>query len=298
MPRPLRIEFPGALYHVFSRGNDKRDIFRTDEDRELFLAALGEACERFGVRIHSYCLMTNHYHLLLETPEANLSQFMKLFLGVYTIRFNRTHKRVGHLFQGRYRAHLVDKDDYFLQVSRYIHLNPVSAGMKDLPEAYPWSSLKYFTNGQKAPNFLQKDLILGQFKSSKEYIDFIREGIGKEAPLAIRKPLGGVFIASKGYVDSFRKKLVSDRRDFRRKECLEIPLDLLLELLEFERPDIHPYVLWKLGRRNQTEIARLVSKTQSAVSHSVKRTQGRLVKDPSLKRQITGIEAALSCFMD
>ena len=129
MARPIRIEYPGAFYHVISRGNERRAVFRGDNDYELFLNTLGEASDRFDVLIHAYCLMPNHLHLLIQTKDSNLSQFMKRLLGVYTIRFNRRHKRYGHLFQGRYKAYLLDQDSYFLELSRYIHLNPVKANI-------------------------------------------------------------------------------------------------------------------------------------------------------------------------
>ena len=125
MPRPLRLEFPGACYHVLSRGNERKAIFREGVDYEIFLGLLKDCADRFDLLVHAWCLMPNHFHLLLETKDSNLSQAMKRLLGVYTMRFNSKHHRRGHLFQGRYKAFLVDKDNYFLELSRYIHLNPV-----------------------------------------------------------------------------------------------------------------------------------------------------------------------------
>ncbi len=125
MSRPLRLEYAGALYHVTSRGNERKPIYLEDDDFELFLECLAGVCERFNWVIHSYCLMTNHYHLLVETPDGNLSKGMRQLNGVFTQDFNRRHKRVGHLFQGRYKAILVDKESYLLELCRYIVLNPV-----------------------------------------------------------------------------------------------------------------------------------------------------------------------------
>ncbi len=130
MARPLRIEFAGALYHVTSRGNGREDIYLDDEDRELFMLVLDECCELFNWSIYSWCQMTNHYHLLIETPDANLSQGMRYLNGVYTQRFNRKHSRGGYVFQGRYKAILVDKNEYLQELSRYIVLNPVRAEME------------------------------------------------------------------------------------------------------------------------------------------------------------------------
>lgn len=138
MGRPLRIEYPGAFYHVTSRGNEKKEVFKSQKDREKFLSYLESATERYGAAIHVYCLMSNHYHLLVETPEGNLSQIMRHINGAYTNYFNTKRQRAGHLFQGRYKAILVEKDAYSLELSRYIHLNPVRAGMVQLPEDYRW----------------------------------------------------------------------------------------------------------------------------------------------------------------
>ena len=142
MARPLRIEFPGALYHVTARGNARAPIFLEDADRQLLLATLGDAHERHGWLCHAYCLMPNHYHLLLGTPEANLSQGMRQLNGLYTQRFNRRHDRVGHVFQGRFKGILVERGAHLLELARYIVLNPVRAGIVACAEAYRWSSLR------------------------------------------------------------------------------------------------------------------------------------------------------------
>lgn len=140
MGRPLRIQYPGASYHITSRGNEKREIFRSNGDRGKFLSYLKSAHERYGGMIHVYCLMNNHYHLLLETPRGNLSQILHHINGAYTIYFNIKRRRSGHLFQGRYKAILLEKDAYCQELSRYIHLNPARAGLVNTLSAYPWSS--------------------------------------------------------------------------------------------------------------------------------------------------------------
>ena len=136
MTRAWRIEYEGALYHVFSRGNEKQNIVIDDDDRELFLATAGEMVERFAIDLFAYVLMDNHYHLLLETPSGNLSQIMRHINGAYTTYFNAKRARAGHLFQGRYKSILVDIDEYAQELSRYIHLNPVRAKMVEIPEQY------------------------------------------------------------------------------------------------------------------------------------------------------------------
>jgi len=142
MSRPLRIEFPGAFYHVTSRGNERKAIFYSDGDRLIFSDVLADVCRRFNWIVHAYCQMDNHYHLLVETPDGNLSKGMRHLNGVYTQRFNRKQNRIGHVFQGRYKAILVDKDSYLLELARYIVLNPVRARMLRSAEDWPWSSYR------------------------------------------------------------------------------------------------------------------------------------------------------------
>jgi putative transposase len=148
--RPLRIEFPGALYHVTSRGNAREAIVRDDADRQMWLAVLGEVLSRGHWLCHAYCLMDNHYHLLVETPEADLSYGMRQLNGVYTQRFNRQHGRVGHVFQGRFKAILVERDSYLLELSRYIVLNPVRARMVTHPKRYPCTGMAHHRLGAES----------------------------------------------------------------------------------------------------------------------------------------------------
>ena len=140
MARPLRIEFAGALYHVTARGNAQAAIYADDTDRQQFLSLLQNTVDRLDWYCHAYCLMGNHYHFVLHTREANLSRLMRHINGVYTQAFNRRHGKVGHLFQGRFKAILVDRDAYLLEVCRYVELNPVRADMVAEPAAWPWSS--------------------------------------------------------------------------------------------------------------------------------------------------------------
>jgi putative transposase len=140
MARPLRIEYPGAHYHVMSRGNERRPIVRDDADREKRLDWLRRTIETYGWRLHAFTLMNNHDHLFVETPEAKLSAGMQFFNGAYTSYFNRRYRRAGHLLQGRYKAQLVEEEGYYLEVSRYIHLNAVRACCVERPEQYRWSS--------------------------------------------------------------------------------------------------------------------------------------------------------------
>ena len=184
MSRPLRLEFSGALYHVTSRGNERKAIYLEDSDFEIFLNLLNTVCSRYNWVIHAYCLMDNHYHLLVETLDANLSKGMRQLNGVFTQSINRKHGRVGHLFQGRYKAILVDKDAYLLELCRYIVLNPVRAKMVDTPDEWLWSSWHCMVGKQASPNWLATDALLNYFDKDRsvaiaEYIHFVEEGVNK-----------------------------------------------------------------------------------------------------------------------
>ena len=163
MARPLRIEFPGAIYHVTSRGNERKDIFRSDTDRNLFLTILARTIGRMQWHCHAYCLMGNHYHLVLETPQANLSRGMRQLNGCYTQSINRQRQRVGHLFQGRYKAILIERESYLLTVLRYVVLNPVRARMVARPQEWPWSNHAATGGWAPAPHWLETDWVLSEF---------------------------------------------------------------------------------------------------------------------------------------
>jgi putative transposase len=184
MARPLRIEFAGALYHITSRGDRREAIYEDDVDRDAFLNVLAEVVDRFNWICHAFCLMTNHYHLVVETVEGNLSRGMRQLNGMYTQGSNRRHHRVGHLFQGRYKGLLVDKDAYLLELSRYVVLNPVRAGMVESPEQWPWSSYRAMMGQAPVPKWLAVDGLLSQFGANREgarrhYQKFVLNGVGK-----------------------------------------------------------------------------------------------------------------------
>ena len=183
MARPLRIEISGGLYHVTSRGDRRENIYIDDRDREYWLELFGLVCERFNWVCHAYCLMDNHYHIAVETVEGNLSKGMRQLNGVYTQYVNRTHDRVGHVFQGRYKAILVEKDSYLLELSRYIVLNPVRARRVKMVGRWPWSSYHAMVGDESCPPWLQVNWLLGHFgKQRKRAIgeshSRIIEGIG------------------------------------------------------------------------------------------------------------------------
>jgi REP element-mobilizing transposase RayT len=189
MTRPLRLEFSGALYHVTSRGDRRALIYLDDTDRAFWMQALAEVCQRFHFVVHSFCQMGNHYHLLLETDDANLSQGMRQLNGMYSQYFNRRHDMVGHVFQGRYTAILVQKESYLLELARYIVLNPVRANVVALPEDWPWSSYRLMTGTVPPPSWLNIQGLLAQLGTCQAdaiaaYRAFVQAGIGKTSPLA------------------------------------------------------------------------------------------------------------------
>jgi REP element-mobilizing transposase RayT len=195
------LEFAGALYHLTARGNARADIFADDEDRRLFLELLAQEISQQGWRCYAYCLMGNHYHLLIETPEPNLVAGMRRFNGIYTQAFNRRHGRVGHLFQGRYKSILVDKDRYGLELSRYIVLNPVRARMVRRPELWAWSSYRATAGQVPAPAWLDADWVLGQLggrNAAVAYQRFVREGMDQGSPWD--KLSGQIWLGDKAFL--------------------------------------------------------------------------------------------------
>ena len=199
------MEYEGAVYHVTSRGNAREDIFLDNRDRSRFLEMLGDVVARYGWICHAYCLMTNHYHLLIETPEANLSRGMHLLNGVYTQWFNRRHKRVGHLLQGRFKAILVEKESHLLELARYIVLNPVRAKMVRSVRDWPWDSYRATSGQSDVPEFLTVDWVLSQFdpertRAVRAYRHFVHQG--KEVDVW-EELQAGMFLGT----DAFMKQL-------------------------------------------------------------------------------------------
>ena len=214
MARPLRIEFAGALYHVTSRGNEKNAIYQDDEDREQFLETLTEVCTRFNWIIHAYCLMDNHYHLLVETPESNLSLGMRQLNGVYTQRYNRKHGRVGHVFQGRFKSIIVQKESYLLELARYIVLNPVRAKMVRTAKQWPWSSYRATVGLASPTGGLNTDWLLAGFAKRKSvaierYKAFVAEG--KKQPSPWETLTNQVFLGTEQFIKDVKKHIPHDK---------------------------------------------------------------------------------------
>jgi putative transposase len=221
MARKPRISYPGALHHVIVRGNHKEEIFLYDRDRKKFIALLEEYHERYLFKCYAYSLMPNHIHLLIEEGDIPLAKIMQGINQSYTQYFNTRYEKVGHLFQGRYKPILVDKERYLLVVVRYIHLNPMRALLVKRPEDYRWSSHRIYISSEEE-SFIDKDFVLSLFGNTRKeavqrYITFIYEGIGQKASPEFES---GNFLADDEFIENVIKK-----NDYCCKEKAEVSLD-------------------------------------------------------------------------
>jgi len=312
MGRPLRIEYPGAFYHVTSRGNERRAIFLTQKNYERMIGYLKSATERYGAQVHCFCLMSNHYHLLLETPRGNLRQILHHLNTSYSKYFNAKTGRAGHLFQGRYRAILVDKDHYAMELSRYIHLNPVRAHLVKDPLLYPWSSYKDYVGDRKGWNWVKTEWILGQIsrdekRARKEYRKFIREISGKAVRDPLEQVVSSTILGSEEFVDWVRENWVEKRayhRDIPSLRRLSKWPSLLSIRTEAEslfgrRADesrrVALYLSHRLSGRSLGEIGRYFGGIgPSAVSQNTRRLEERLGGDAELLEKVNRLKRILS----
>lgn len=224
MSRPLRIEFPGAVYHVTSRGDRREPIYRDDEDRETHLAIIAQAMGRFDAQVLAYCLMGNHYHLVLQTRQANLSRLMRHVNGVYTQAFNRRHAQGGHLFQGRFKAILVDRDAYLVALCRYVERNPVAAGLAAEVREWPWSSCRAHIGEAGVPAWLDSDGLLGQVlgrpvatqadrrKAARKYAGLVEEETADAASFWQEALRGQIFLGDEAFVASTQARVAPTLR--------------------------------------------------------------------------------------
>lgn len=234
MARPLRLEFAGALYHVTSRGDRRALIYLDDTDRAFWMQVLADVCARFHFVVHSFCQMGNHYHLLLETEQANLSRGMHQLNGIYSNYFNRRHDGVGHVFQGRYKAILVQKESYLLELARYIVLNPVRENIVAEPGDWPWSSYRLITANAPPPSWQSAQWILDKFNVSRAeaieaYRAFVHAGVGKTTPLDHAH--GKLILGDEGFVARFQMPVVVRAKGISRehRSAIAKPLQAYLE---------------------------------------------------------------------
>jgi putative transposase len=255
MARPLRIEFPGAVYHVTSRGNEKRSIFKNDRDRKTFLAFLGETAERFGWSITAWVLMTNHLHLVLQTPEPNLSRGMHWLNGSYAGWFNHEHKRWGHLFGGRFKAFLVEKETYFTEVLRYVVLNPVRAGLATAPENYRWSSYRSTAGLDAAPDWLDVNAALTPFAPDTQlaqtyYREFVAAKVGSDDCLW-DELINGIYLGTEPWAKKMRTVVETKPRS-----------------------TDHPRLQRTVGRPKMHEVVAAVARAANVAASAIRETRG------------------------
>jgi len=321
MARAWRIEFEGALYHIFSRGNERRDIFFGGEDRQRFLDTLGEMAQRFDIDVCAYVLMDNHYHLLLRTARAHLSRAMQ-WLGVtYTNRFNARHSRSGHLFQGRFKSMLVQNDAYLLHVSYYIHRNPLRAKVVERLADYRWSSYRTYAYGQKASEWLNTERILSQLVNVSDPHKAYRENIQKYAKEESRlweNLRHGFILGDKRFVNEIKRKYLPEtaHREIPQQGLLikEVALGPVLEktarflgcdLNEFKSAarissnrvldrDLLLYAVWQLGVQTNSQLGEVFGMSGSAVSKRMAIMKSKAADDESIRRRLSKIKAIVA----
>ena len=332
MARQLRVEYPGAIYHVTVRLNGKEGLFKTDGDRKYLLTRMGEATERYQVRIYLFCLMSNHFHLVVETPRGNLNGFMHGILTGYGVYFNWVHNRHGHVTQGRYGARLVSGDEYFLKLSRYVHLNPVKvAALADMARAekvgylrgYRWSSYPAYIGKSPRNEFVDYDPMLSLMGGGKKtwpgkYRAFVEGGLEAVDDEFLgeieRSPRSIGNEKFREWVDAYYRDLLEQRgvqEDVSfRQTGRDLDTDLILksvaksagtgqESLLARRRDstwraVASWMLCKYGDRTQREVAAILgAKTGVAISCQMKKLRHRLAADTELRSQVDKIEKAL-----
>lgn len=232
MARQIRVSFPGGIYHITSRGNKRQDIFLSDEDRSTFLDTLESIIEHYNWICHSYCLMDNHYHLMIETIDANLSAGMQRLNGLYSQKFNKKHNTVGHVFQGRFKSIVVERESYLLELCRYIVLNPVRAKLVSHPKDYTWSSFRAILGLEKCPSWLSVKWILSQFDNKlvlarTRYHDFVVDGIHENNNQDNFK--NAFILGSEQFLEKIKEYEIVDK---------EVPIKQLLHL----RPDLQKII--------------------------------------------------------
>jgi putative transposase len=317
MARPLRIEYAGALYHVISRGNEQRPIVTDDADRRRRLDWLRRTVETYGWRLHAFALMSNHEHLFVETPEPNLSAGMQYLNGSYTGYFNRRFARCGHLFQGRFKAHLIDEQGYFQVLSRYIHLNPVRAGIVNHPHEYPWSSYAGYLRAAETLDWVTYERVLRDFgpgtvaSCRRRYRQYVEAGVEEPPSSPLVNAVEGLIVGSEDFIERIRS-LLSQRATDPAVPALEHlrvrpPMEKIAALVlgQFGLASEH----WIAGRRSDsggramtaylcrrygyrcTEIAaRLGFAGPSSVTRCVRRVEAKM---PEFRRPLRQIEQQL-----
>ncbi len=301
MSRPVRIEIPGGLYHVMSRGNDRRGIVRDDADREKRLEWLRRTVETYGWLLHAFVVMTNHDHLFVQTPLPNLSAGMQYYNGSYSSYFNRRHRRCGHLFQGRFKAHIVETEGHYLELSRYIHLNPVRSPLATKPEDWPWSSYRGYHRASQTLEWVTYAAVLREFgrdqvKARTAYRKFVRAGMDNPPMAPWSDAVHGLIVGSEAFVDKMRRVLYDEPSDpaipqlakLRSQPSLERIISTTADVFKADEAQWSPgrrandasravaaYIARRLCRHRAKDIAAALGYTSaSGVGQAIRRVEG------------------------
>jgi len=317
MSRATRVEFPGATYHVMARTVEGIGAFPVDSDKATFLSKIGEIVEGGDLEVHAFCLMWNHFHLLAGTPRGELSRWMQRILGTYAQRFNFLRKRSGHLWQGRYKAILVEKGPYLIECSRYIHLNPTHKG-KRLAERWKWSSYRNYVGGAGKPiaHWVNTSTVLGELgvgslpgkKAAAEYRKYVEEGKGQEEISPFERATVNLVLGSESFIDWIKKGLQERQlnedepslKQLRRHGLL--PAQVIEEIAKGEFGDIDKrsmarrvlmYCLLNTSGLRPTGIARRLGVTRGAVTKAVAAVTERIQEDEAFRRKLNRVTRRL-----
>jgi REP element-mobilizing transposase RayT len=307
MTRALRVEFDGATYHVMSRGVAKMRTFLDDSHRRAFLDILGEVVAEGGLVVHAFCLMPNHYHLLCVTPEGQLGRWMHRVNAAYARAFNRAERRVGHVWQGRYKAIVVDEGRYFLECSRYVHLNPNRSKLTRPAERYPWSSYRTYVGGPACADWVSTERTLAEFGGDrKAYRAFVEAGRGERAVSPFERAVAGLVLGGEGLVRRVRDLLAGLDDDARLRlralrrqgnatpEGVEAAVErLFADGLPRRRRTLRLYALRKHSSLRPVDVARRCGRSPAAVSLAVKRIDAEARSDPELARRLRALGEAV-----
>ena len=320
MARPLRIQYPDAWYHVMNRGRNRAKIFCSREDYTAFIELLKNASSLWKVRIAAYCLMSNHYHLLVQTPEANLSRYMRHINGLYTQYFNRTYKSDGQLFRGRYKSIVIDGDSYLLELVRYIHHNPLNAGLAKRLEDYSWSSHRAYISKGNEGKWMHNDFVLSILEENKSkrrqaYIDFVKQEVPETLIALYEKKKLPLLLGAKDFINDIKQKYYDKTRIKEVTQVKELFLDKLqiekavcgvyqievADLLKSRRGNYNEarnvaiYLIRKYAGASLKDIgSRFDMKSFSSVSSVIVRIKQVMDRDKDLRQRITAVEKLLT----
>jgi putative transposase len=315
MSRPLRIQFSGAVYHVMNRGAARQLTFTDDRDCRVFLDTVAEAFRLWGIEVFAYSLMGNHYHLCLRTPKCNLSRVMRHIDGIYTQRFNRRHGRDGALFRGRYKAIVVDADEYLAAVVRYIHLNAVKTGLATMPQEYRWASHDYYYHGKGEPIWLNTAEVLEQIGGRKAFHEFVLSGNEESLERYYAAQRQVPILGSEGFAERLRQPGVTVARDharYERRAVLAGPERVFNEVMRRYGLTREAILVGQRGRENEARkvamylVKRCCDRTlpemakdfgvgsNSTVSWSCRVIEARMIKEKKFRDRIERIVVSIN----